>query len=69
MKGGLMIRFLYKLLIVCIVITLPGCHPRLEKSSATAHVNKSKSISVLIVSIDALHPDTYQIQADELDLM
>ena len=61
--------FLYKLLIVCIVITLSGCHPRLENSSAAAHVNKSKSISVFIVSIDALHPDNYQIQADEHDLM
>ena len=50
-----MVRFLCKLLIVCIVITLPGCHPRLEKSSAAA--NKSKSMSILIVSIDALHPD------------
>jgi predicted AlkP superfamily pyrophosphatase or phosphodiesterase len=52
-----MVRFLSNLLIVCIVSALPGCHPRVENLGSAAHINLSRPLSVLIVSIDALHPD------------
>lgn len=52
-----MIRFLCNLLIFCIVVTFPGCHPRPDQSRDVINKTKGKPTSILIVSIDALHPE------------
>ncbi|MDD9301318.1 MAG: alkaline phosphatase family protein [Desulfobacter sp.] len=50
-----MIRFLFNLLICCVVITCPGCRP--DQSPAVTNKNKGEPNYILIVSIDALHPE------------
>lgn len=52
-----MIRFLCSLLIFWTGITFSGCHPRPEQPGAATNKSKEGPTLVLIVSIDALHPE------------